>query len=336
MIDDIKFNDGEVSSFIDADYQLTGREVEHVSSRVFKVIRQKAVAQNLMPTIPLMKGAKTWYLYITSEQEAPRFDDNMNREAQNEVRKTEKTFYPVFMHSDWRLNQTDQDASSNSKYFNETLAETTMLDTVGLISDYKEKVIWRGYDISGRGNEVANRQGAIDSSVKGILNTASVGAFDAGAGGDSDIKDAGDGPATIALGGSDLITAGFYGPYDVIASPEVYSCFLGNQNATTSKSDWQLMTEMIDTNGKKLLKSINISKHLIGAAESSTTGCFVMLDTKTPNGGPTILIGEEYPVSHEMHRGLGPRLIGGKAYWSGVSGVLYPTAITQDAAITSS
>jgi len=321
----------QMMEWVDASYQIMPREILGIEKTVYSVVRQKAIAQGIFPTVPIPKGLRQYAVATEVEQEAPRFDDNFNKEALDEVRKSEATFYPVFMHKDFALNMVDIQASNN-QFYNKNLLNLTVGGTVGTMADYKEKVIWRGYNISGRAHAAANRQGLIDTNSKGIMDTSGVQAADVGAGGDSDITAAGDGPASVGIFVGDLAPYDYYGPYDLIISPGVYTKLVQNQNSTTHITDIERMHSMIDINGKKLLRNMDITKYLLGAAEAAQTGCMLFFDRKTPAGEPTCVIGEEFPIAyHPITRSrLGTS---GKVIWAGIPMVLRPLAFSADAAI---
>ena len=328
------FSDSFSSRFIDADYQLMTREIQSLDKIVYGVVRAKGIANKIFPSIKIPKGKKQHIVATEVEQEAPKFDDNFMKEDLDEVRKGEATFYPVFMHKDFSLFMTDIDASrSGNQYYNIDLKALTLRGSVGTIVDYKEKVIWRGYNISGRAHAAANNQGLIDTNSKGIMDTTGVLTFDVGAGGDSNVTAAGDGPASIGLGLQDLVPYHYYGPYDFIMSPGVYSQLAANQNSTTHIHDIERMQSMIDLHGSKLLRNLDVTPYLLGTVETTSTGAVIMFDRKTPAGEPTCVIGEEYPVAHypTSQNSLG---IKGKVLWAGIPCVLRPTAFTKDEAIT--
>ncbi len=333
MEDTIYFADSFPSQWIDADYQLMTREVQSLDKIVYGVVRAKSIANKIFPTIKIPQGMKQHIVATEVEQEPPKFDDNFMREDMDQVRKSETTFYPVFMHKDFQLYMTDIDASRNNKYYNTDLRALTLRGSVGTITDYKERVIWRGYDIAGRGIATANEQGSIDSHSKGIMNTSSILDMSAGAGGDSDITASGDGSASVAQGMKVLIAKFYYGPYDLIMSPLVYAQLALNQNATTEIHDIERMQSMIDLNGNKILRGMKATPYLLNAAETTSTGVIVMVDRKTPAGEPTIVLGDEYPIRHipTSQNALGVK---GKVIWAGIPCVLRTNAIAHDSAIT--
>lgn len=329
----IYFSDSFPTKWVDADYQLMTREIQSLDKTVYSVVRAKSIASKIFPTIRIPRGMKQHIIATEIEQEPPKFDDNFMREAEDEVRKSESTFYPVFMHKDFYLYMTDIDASRNNQYYNTDLKALTLRGTTGTIVDYKEKVQWRGYDISGRAIGGVNEQGSIDTNAKGILNTTNVQTFSSGAGGDSNLTAAGDGSATVGLGLSDLVTYHYYGPYDFVMTPGCYAQLAANQNSTTHIHDIERMQSMIDINGNKLLRNIAVTPYLLNTAETTSTGALVMFDRKTPAGEPTCVLGEEYAVMH-VPTSQNPLGIKGKVIWAGIPCVLRPYAFTQDTSIT--
>lgn len=329
------FSDGfDREKFIDADYQLMTREIQSLDKIVYGVVRAKGVADKIFPHIKIPKGKRQHIVATEVEQEAPIFDDNFMKEDLDQVRKSETTFYPVFMHKDFALNMVDIDASrSDPTYYNVDLKALTLRGSVGTMMDYKEKIQWRGYNISGRAHAAANNQGLIDTNSKGIMDTTSVQTFDVGAGVDSNVTAAGDGPASVGLGAQDLVVYHYYGPYDFIMTPGVYAQLIANQNSTTHIHDIERMQSMIDLKGSKLLRNLDVTPYLKGTVETTSTGAVLMFDRKTPAGEPTAVIGEEYPIAH------GPTSqnqygVKGKVIWSGIPCVLRPYAFTMDEAIT--
>lgn len=327
------FSDSFPTEWVDASYQLMSREVQSLDKIVYGVIRARRVAAKIFPTVKIPKGTKKYTIATEVEQPEPIFDDNFMREHIVEVRKGETDFYPVFMHTDFSLYMTDIDASRNQKYYNTDLKALTLRGATATIVEYKEKVIWRGYDITGRALAAANHQGSIDTHVKGILNTTNVQAFDAGAGADDSITAEGDGPASVGLGAADLVVKHYYGPFDFVMTPMVYAQLLVNQNATTRMSDIERMMSLVDTNKQKILRAVHITPHILGLAETTSEGAIFMCDRKTPDGEPTCVIGDEYPVAHypTNQNQLGVK---GKVLWAGVACVLRPYAFTLATSIT--
>lgn len=330
----ILFSDAQ-REWLDASYQVTSRETRWVEKQIFEVNRMKAVLQKNQPTVPIGKGCKEWIVETADEPEAPIFDDNFLRESQHEVRKSEATFYPVYMHMDYRVAMTDSDAVANSQFHDMSLPAQTIRNLTGTMAEYREKVLWRGYDISGRASAAANRQGVIDTNVKGILNTSGINTFTAGIGNDGNITAPGDGPASAADAAVSLLTDGYYGPYDLYMTPQIHGTFISKQNSTTGVSDYSLMQDLVDTKGSKMLKSWNVTKHLIPTVEASGSEAnMVMIDPKDSNGAPTIIIGEAYPLHSIPDSARAAVAASGKIVWAGIVGVIRPEAVTWEENIT--
>ena len=328
----VYFADSFPSKWVDASYQLMTREIQSLDKIVYGVVRAKSIANKIFPSIPIPKGAKQHIIATEIEQEPPKFDDNFMKEDLDAVRKEETTFYPVFMHKDFSLYMTDIDASRN-KYYNIDLKGLTLRGSTGTIVDYKEKVQWRGYDISGRAVAAANGQGLIDSNAKGILTTSGTLAFNAGVG-DASVTSAGDGPNAVGSAVGSLVPYNYYGPYDMIMTPLVYAQLAINMNSTTHIFDIERMHAMVDINGGKLLRGLWITPYLLNTIETTSTGAMAVVDRKTPAGEPTIVLGDEYPVKHypTSQNSLG---IKGKVLWAGIPCVLRPKAITLEDTIIS-
>ena len=327
------FSDSFPTHWVDASYQLMSREVQSLDKVVHGVIRARTVAAKIFPTVRIPKGTKKYTVATEIETRPPKFDDNFMKEDTTEVRKEETDFYPAFMHNDFSLYMTDIDASRNQKFYSTDLKALTLRGATATIVEYKEKVIWRGYDITGRALAAAIHATTIDTHVKGILNTTSVQAFEAGIGADDNVTAEGDGPASVGLGASDLVVKHYYGPFDFIMTPMVYAQLLVNQNATTRMSDIERMMSLVDTNKQKILRRVHITPHLLGLAETTGEGAILMCDRKTPDGEPTCVIGDEYPVAHypTTQNQLGVK---GKVLWAGVAIVLRPLAFTLATSIT--
>ncbi|GAH48843.1 unnamed protein product, partial [marine sediment metagenome] len=175
---DLHINDS--SEWIDAEYQVTPRERNWIEKQIFEVSRQKAVAQLKFKTVQLGRGCKQWYVYTDVEPEEPVADDDFLTESQHEQRKSEDIYYPQYRHYDYKIAMVNSDAVKSARIHKMGLPQQTIRNLSGGIADYREKIIWRGYDISGRDNAAANRQGDIDSNTKGILNTVGINTFHAG------------------------------------------------------------------------------------------------------------------------------------------------------------
>ena len=332
------FGDAELEQFLDADYILTPREIESIDQIVYNLVKWAEIAQKYFPTVPIQPGMRERHIYIEQEQDAPIFTDDLLAEDLDEVRKQQSIYYPVFMHKDFALTKVDIDASRSKNMFNIDAKQLTIRGTTNTIVSYRERVIWRGYDIMAR--SAANAQGLIDTKSKGIMNadpqqsgSSTVNTFQAGAGADDNITAVGDGVASVGLAMNSVIDDKYVGPYLLFISPLVKSQLVQNMNSTTHITDLERMQSMVDEKGNKILISMDTTPFLINKTETTSLGAMVLIDPKTSLNEPTVAIGEEYPVTHYPTT-QNPLYIKGKVIWSGCALVLRPKAVSIAEAIT--
>lgn len=320
-----------LQKFLDAEYILNPREVESIDRNVYKVVRRSEIIQKYIPTIPIPAGMKEHKVSTEVETDPPIFSDDWTTEDLDEVRKEETTFYTAYMHKDFAITKIDIDASRSSNYHNIDAKQLQIRGISGTMADYKERVLWRGYDIKGRSS--ANTQGSIDTNVKGILNTTGINTFEAGAG-DDDVTAAGDGPASVSYALAELVADKYDGPYYFFMTPLIKAQLALNRNSNTDILDLERMLSMVDEKGNKILRGVATTEKLLNAAETTATGAMCMIDPMTPHGEPTVVIGEEYPVIHYPITN-NPVYIKGKVVWGGMAMVLKPKAIASATAIDS-
>lgn len=316
----------EWRNFLDAQYPLNPREIESIDETVYSVIYHEAVMQKFVPTINIGRGKTTHKVSIAQAPSAPIFSKDFLPEAMDKVAKKETEFKLVGISKDFFISMVDIDASRNSQYHKETIDSLHLREITRLIADYKERVLWRGYDILG-----AN-PGALDANVKGVMNTTGIGTFEAGIGLNDETGSAGDGPFSVSSGAQDLVTQGYRPPYDVILSPQLAGQFILNMNSTTHITDIERMQGMVDENGNKLIRKIHITPHLVNAAESGTNAAMAVIKMQTNAGEPTIQIAQSYPVEHHPIN-ISSLGIQGKILWMGRAVVIRPKAITIAEAI---
>ncbi|MHA1513363.1 MAG: encapsulin, partial [Candidatus Hodarchaeales archaeon] len=280
------YSDSIPRHFVDAQYVLHPYEVKAIDKIVHGVVRARAIAQKHFPTIPIAKGARKYLVSIAKSPNSPKFGEDFLQEAMDKVGKTETEYVLAAIHKDFELSMIDLDSSRNSNYHRSDLKQLHISEVSKLIADFKERVLWRGHDILGA------EPGDIDTGVKGIVNYAGISTFEAGAGKNDETGSPGDGPACVANATEALVANQYYPPYDIFLTPGLYTQFTLNMNSTTHITDIERMQAMVDNNGKKLLNSINITPYLIGAAETGTTAAMLAVASKTPEGEPTVIIGE--------------------------------------------
>ncbi len=339
MADDkpMYFSDNFPTHWIDASYALNAREIESLDRHVYGVVRNLAIAQKYFPTIQIEKGARHREIQIAVELSEPIFTDDFLKEQLDEARKTVVDYWLAPMHKDFHVSMIDLDASRNiaGKYTDITIDTLNIREATKTIADYKERVLWRGYDILNRARTGAHRQGIIDTRVYGLISppadAGSIGTFSA-AGDNSGINSSGDGPLSIGAAMADLIPDIAYGPYVFIMTPDVYSTLAQNFNSTTHWSDIERMQGMIDLKGGKILEAMDVTHYLIKAAAQADNGSMLAFQRKTPDGEPTAVILESYPVTHypTQQSALG---IKGKVLWNGAGANMRPTFFSLETSV---
>jgi len=322
--------------WLDASYALNPREILSLDKIVYGVVRNRAIAQKWFPTVPIKKGMRTHELSIAIELSEPKFDGNFMTEDLDQVRKQEVTYHLVPMHKDYVLDMIDLDASRNNDYYNTKIDELNIREATKTIADYKERVLWNGYSIKNRAQTGAHPQGTLNTGVSSLISPDSElpdtqNTFNA-AGDNAGINSAGDGILSISAAAKSLIPDKYFGPYVFVMSTHVYAQLFGNVNTTTHMTDIQMMYAMVDLAGNRILEGMDISPYLTAAAESGDTGSMFMFQRKTPDGEPTAVILESYPVSHypTQQNDLG---IKGKVLWMGCAAVLRAAAFTLETSV---
>jgi hypothetical protein len=330
------YSDSIRPKWIDASYELQPREILNIDRIVMGVVRHHAIAQKYFPTIPIPKGMRKHEMNVAVELEEPRFDDDFMTEDLDKVRRTPITHYLVAMHKDFALNMIDLDASRNNRYYDTKIDELNIREATLTIADYKERVLWRGYDILNRGKSAANAQGTIDTNVKSIISpatgTGTQNTFVCGAGANDGMDAAGDGPISVGKAMGSMIPDMYFGPYVWTMTPDVYTQLAQNFNTTTHISDIERMQSMIDLKGNKILEGMESTHYLINTTATADNGSILMFQRKTPLGEPAAVILESYPVSHypTQQTALG---IKGKVLWMGCGAVIRAEAFTLETAV---
>lgn len=331
----IYFSDSIPSKWIDAEYALNPREILSLDRTVYGVVRHAAVLQKWLPTVAIPKGQLQREIAIAVELSEPLFTRDFMKEDEDEVRKKVVTYHLAAMHKDFRLNMIDIDASRNSDYYDINIESLNIREAALTIADYKERVLYRGYDILDRAKTAAHPQGLIDTNVKGLISpptaAGTVNSFDA-AGDNAGMDSAGDGPLSVGAAMASLIADEANGPYVFQMTPDIYGQLAQNFNSTTHISDIERMHAMIDLQGNKILEGMDVTKYLIKAASVADNGSMLMFQRRTPANEPTAVVLESYPVAHypTQHSSLG---IKGKVLWMGCAANLRPDFFTLETSV---
>ncbi|GAG81716.1 unnamed protein product, partial [marine sediment metagenome] len=124
-----------------------------------QTIKQPAFASSTINPHPLTK--------VAVELSPPIYGDDFLKEELDNARKTVVDFWLAPMHKDFHVSMIDLDASRNiaNKYTDITIDTLNIREATKTIADYKERVLWRGYDHLDRARTAANSQGIIDTRL---------------------------------------------------------------------------------------------------------------------------------------------------------------------------
>lgn len=326
MIDIIFGADTGWAKFADTMYPLNPREVESIDEDVKSVIYHEAIAQKFLPTREVPKGQVFHKVSTAQKPSPPIVSKDFMPESMDKIAKKEVTFYLLGISKDFFLSMTTIDASRNSPYHRGTIDSLHIREMVAFISDFKERIIWRG------STAFELDPGDIEPNCVGILNTTGVNTFEAGIGLNDETGAAGDIPASVMSGANELIKDKFRPPFVVVMTPYLYGQACLNQNATTMETDIERVLGLVDKDKQSMISRIEITPHLVAAVETGANAVMVVIAPKTPAGENTIEILEAYPVWHYpiTISALG---IQGKVLWMGGVAVIRPTAVALAEAI---
>jgi len=326
MLDIVFGEDKSWASFIDAQYPLNPREVESIDEDVKAVIYHAAISQKFLPTRMIPKGQVFHKVSTAQKPSAPIVSLDFMPESMDKIAKKEEIFYLIGISKDFFLSMTTIDASRNSPYHKDKIDSLHIREMVAFISDFKERIIWRGV------TALDLDPGQVEPKCVGICNTSGVNTFQAGIGLNDETGAAGDIPASVMSGANELIKDGFKPPFVVVLTPYLYGQACLNQNSTTMETDIERCLGLVDKDKQSMISRIEITPHLVAAAETGANAAMVVIAPKTPAGENTIEILEAYPVWHYpiTISALG---IQGKVLWMGGVAVIRPTAVALAEAI---
>lgn len=325
MADKVQFSDSFPDYLLDAQYLLNPQEVRSIDKDVRRVIYRSAVAQKFLPTKQVDRGKTQHRVSIAQEPSAPIFSKDFLPESMDKIAKAESIFYLTGISKDYFISMVDIDASRNSDYHKDKIDSLHLKEMTALISEYKERVLWRGSDILG-----AN-PGAINPLMLGICNTASINTFNA-SGADAALGTAGDCIKGVGHAYAQLIVDKMPPPYVTVMEPWVAAQAAQNINSTTFVSDLERIRGLTDTKGTPMISEIHISDHLASAADDGTASSWVFIAPKTEAGENTIEVYESYP---QWHYPITTNKLGiqGKCLWMGGVGVIRADAVCLEDSI---
>lgn len=322
---DSQFSDSFPDYLLDAQYLLHPQEVRSIDKNVRKVIYRTAVAQKFLPTVQVDRGKTEHRVSIAQAPSAPIFSKDFLPESMDKVAKKESTFYLTGISKDYFLSMVNIDASRNSEYHKDKIDALHLREMTALISEYKERVLWRGCDIQG------TNPGNINPLMLGIVTTASINTFNAG-GADANTGTVGDFIKGVGSAFNALVVDKMFPPFETIMSPWLVGQAAQNVNTTTLVSDLERIRGMTDQNGTVMINKIHISDVMSATTDAGTASTWCFIAPKTAAGENTIEVYESYP---QWHYPITTNKLGiqGKCLWMGGVGVIRKEAVCFEDAI---
>lgn len=318
----LQFSDSFPDYLLDAQYLLNPQEVRSIDKDVRKVIYRSAVAQKFLPTKQVDRGKTEHRVSIAVEPSAPIFSKDFLPESMDKITKSESIFYLTGISKDYFISMVDIDASRNSDYHKDKVDALHLREMTALISEYKERVLWRGSDIRGANPE------NINTAMKGLVTTSGINTFNAN-GTAAKLGTVGDGVKGVGAAYNELIIDKLNPPYVSVMSPYVAGQLAKNVNTTTLISDLERIRGMTDIKGTPMISQIEISEHAVAAADNGANSTWTFFAPKTNAGEDTIQIYESYP---QWHYPITTNKLGiqGKVLWMGGVGVIRPNGVCAE------
>jgi len=318
---DLGWIHGSSDYFLDSQHLLNPQEIRSIDENVRKVIYRSAVAQKFISTKQVPRGNREHRISIAKASSSPIFSLDFLPESMDKVAKKETIHYLTGISKDYFLSMVDIDASRNSDYHRDKIDSLHLREMTALISDFKERMIWRGSDIRDPNPE------NINPLAKGILTTAGINSFTK-----TTLGTAGDGVDMISQAYNSLLKENFDPPFTCVLNPYILGQLALNYNATNGKSDIERMREMVDANGMKMVSKFYVSDHLTVLQDDGQASSCVFIAPKNNAGEDTVLILESYPQWHYpiTNNKLG---IQGKVLWMGGVAVVRPLAVCLEEGI---
>lgn len=321
----VNFADGFPDYLLDAQYLLNPQEVRSIDQDVRKVIYRSAVAQKFLPTKQVDRGKRDHRVSIAQAPSAPVFSEDFLPESMDKITKVESTFPLTGISKDYFISMVDIDASRNSEYHKDKIDSLHLREMTALISDYKERMIWRGTDILGANPE------AINPLMKGIVTAANILSF-AADGALAELGAAGDGIKGTGAAYDQLVVNKQEPPFISVMTPYVAGQLAKNINSTTFVSDLERIRGMTDIKGTPMISQIHISDHLLKLADDGSASSWVFIAPKNNAGEDNIQIFESYP---QWHYPITTNKLGiqGKCLWMGGTGVIRASGVCLETGI---
>jgi len=261
-------------------YLMSPDEYTFLEQEILGILRWEPCSTYAIEEKSVGGGIKTIESWNWIDVNAPRQTEDFEG-GQNQVFSREKTSTSIIgMDYDLHLSKVDLDAQANSltKMKLRPALEAGQIDNlVDALRYYREWARWRGTDIANSDPEWK------DIGITGIVNNAGV---NTAALTDATVTTAGDVYAGVVEMAGWLVADKIMPPYEVFMTPKVYLQSGKNVNATSSKTDFQLILEHLGktTEAKSSwFSGIHMCPFLIDDDETASTGSIAVIKKEPAN-----------------------------------------------------
>jgi len=311
-------------SYLDTQYTVHPREIEKIDGEVAAVMRAMAIADNLFENIDVGRGKLSEKIYQNKDPLEPILSKTFKAYQPGKEATTEEEIHFQGVHKDYEFGMVELDASRNGGYWNSDILERTTQEFTSMVMDFKERILWRGFDIR-TGNTIGN-----DPRVKGVVNWTGIQTQVT----TDDFTTVGNATTAIVDSIKALKAYFFKPPFYIVCTPWVYIQLLKNRHTYSNKTElWEILNLGKEV-GQTLVAGVVSTPHLLKVDETTTNGAMYVIAPTDHKGRSNIVIFESYPLWHYPLT-LGTQIgVAGKFAWMGSIGIRRPTAVCATTAIT--
>ncbi len=311
-------------SYLDTQYTVHPREIEKIDGEVAAVMRAMAIADTLFENIDVGRGKLSEKIYTNKDPLEPILSKTFKAYQPGKEATVEQEIHFQGVHKDYEFGMVELDASRNGGFWNSDILERTTQEFTSMVQDFKERILWRGFDIR-TGNTIGN-----DPRVKGIVNWTGIQTQST----TTDFTTVGNATTAIVDSIKQLKAYFFKPPFYVVCTPWVYIQLLKNRHTYSNKTElWEILNLGKEV-GQSLIAGVVTTPHLLKVDETTANGSMYVIAPYDHKGRANIVIFESYPLWHYPLT-LGTQIgVAGKFAWMGSTGIRRVESIVGTTAIT--
>ena len=308
----------------DAAYFLDPDEVRYLEKQILEVLYFEPTLDEIASTINIGAGKSEYKYYKNIKPLPPEFTNDFEGGNNVKILKESATKKLIGLHYDWHLTKPEVDASRANNGIISLSPNPEMNLMQELTQALQQYRCWFGF----LGGNIPNINDGNNNGLTGLLNDSSL-TF--GGLTDTDLTTIGDVELAAKKLAAWLIQKKFKPPFVLDMSPGVLIQALTNINATSSKTDYQLILELASgVNGNRMFSKIRMNPFMINSeTETNSTGAIAAYAISPRN----FRLIESYPLSFYP---TPPTTLGinGKLLWMGAPVVQRADSIAFDNGLT--